>query len=315
MKSHFEILLVEDSTLFANWISSEVAKMRLSCTLTRADSIAAAGSAIKRARVSYDIVILDLNLPDSLGLNSLREILKLGGDTPVIILTSEDSETHAIEAAHLGAQDYLVKSKQAGAELRKAMQFVMARERTMMELKNRIDVLSQVSLLDPLTGVYNRRFLDEQLVVAWKAFQSEQVASGCIMVDLDHFGQVNNSYGHSVGDEVLQWAAATLSSRVRSQDRVCRYGGEEFCILLPSACERDAWRLSERLRAGLADYPFQSSKGSLSITASFGVAGFHDQLNSPEEMLEAADAALYKAKETRNCCVAATESRPLESIL
>jgi diguanylate cyclase (GGDEF)-like protein len=165
----------------------------------------------------------------------------------------------------------------------------------------------QQSILDPLTNLYNRRHLDTVLKRELSLAQREGHAVGLIMFDVDRFKAVNDAFGHAAGDKVLQDIAHYLRSRLRAYDVACRYGGEEVAIVLPGAPLADAMRVAEHLRGGIERLtPDDEGRPIGSVTASFGVAAFPDQGTEPDQLLRAADQALYVAKgEGRNRVVAA----------
>lgn len=159
------------------------------------------------------------------------------------------------------------------------------------------EALCSQSTKDPLTGLYNRRYLQEMLErEIRRAIRSEQ-ALGVLMLDLDHFKNFNDTYGHEAGDAVLRETAAFLVRSIRAEDFVCRYGGEEFVVVLPTADTRAAAARGERIRSKLRDLVVMHDGRSLGlITVSVGVAALPNHGTSEKELLQAADAALYRAK-------------------
>lgn len=171
------------------------------------------------------------------------------------------------------------------------MQLVAHRAATAIHNALKVAEVQLESVTDPLTKVFNRRHFDE--VAQQKSQNTEPLA--VILLDLDHFKNVNDSYGHTVGDEVLRIAATRLSSALRPTDTLARYGGEEFVVLLSKASLSIAEQVARRLHSSLSEQSFHTSAGSLRVTASFGVAAY--QPGTPfEQALEAADRALYEAK-------------------
>lgn len=159
------------------------------------------------------------------------------------------------------------------------------------------EALRAQSTKDPLTGLYNRRYLQEMLDrEIRRAIRSEQHL-GVLMLDLDHFKKFNDTYGHEAGDAVLRETASFLARSIRVEDFVCRYGGEEFVVVLPTADLRAAEARAERIRSKLRDLVVMHDGRSLGvITVSVGVAALPDHGMSEKELLQAADAALYRAK-------------------
>ncbi len=171
------------------------------------------------------------------------------------------------------------------------------------------DALRAQSVKDPLTGLYNRRYLEETLDrEIRRAIRSEQPLS-ILMLDLDHFKRINDTYGHQGGDAVLRETAQFLIRSIRAEDVVCRYGGEEFVVILPTANLRSAKTRAERLRSRLRELTVRHQGHSLAnITTSIGVATLPIHGADPKTLLHAADAALYRAKhEGRDRVVLASE--------
>jgi diguanylate cyclase (GGDEF)-like protein len=166
----------------------------------------------------------------------------------------------------------------------------------LLEANERLRVISQT---DGLTGLYNRRYLEERLHEMFGHAARLNEPLSCVMCDLDRFKYVNDTYGHQAGDAVLREFALILKREVREIDRVGRYGGEEFMLLLPGAEQESAKQLAERVRKQVEAHTFSFKGGTLKRTASFGVATWpHPKAQDAEGLVRAADAALYVAKET-----------------
>jgi diguanylate cyclase (GGDEF)-like protein len=159
--------------------------------------------------------------------------------------------------------------------------------------------LESLAMRDPLTGIFNRRALFEAFEDLYSVCSSEGTDFGCIMADIDHFKSFNDRYGHSVGDQVIQVVANILSTTIRPTDIMGRYGGEEFCILLPGQGPEGVAKAAERLRLAIAARASESVRttGDNRITMSFGVSCFSLGATSPLELVDQADKALYAAKE------------------
>jgi two-component system cell cycle response regulator len=166
------------------------------------------------------------------------------------------------------------------------------------ELHIRNEQLDRLSRIDGLTGLFNRRHLDEQLQKAIEAGRRHDQPLAVLMLDIDHFKLVNDREGHPAGDRVLQEFARRLQATVRSGAIVGRWGGEEFLIIEPQAEVSDAMKLGERIRNAIAAEPVDLGERCIPITVSIGCAA---GLQSPAELVEQADAALYRSKaEGRN---------------
>ncbi|AFY38047.1 diguanylate cyclase [[Leptolyngbya] sp. PCC 7376] len=161
------------------------------------------------------------------------------------------------------------------------------------------------SYSDPLTGLYNRRYLEIYLTQRFSGWTKEDRVASLILFDVDHFKMVNDTYGHDAGDLVLQYIAQFLKVNVRNIDLICRYGGEEILVVLPNAPLQQAYQRAEILRQGIQQLKIRHEQQFLpSITVSAGVANFSDELNTVTKVLKAVDQALYQAKdEGRNCVI------------
>src|SRR5262249_14883046 len=155
-------------------------------------------------------------------------------------------------------------------------------------------LLAKKAMIDGLTGLWNRMYLDARLVTELSASRRNGTPLSCIMADVDHFKVINDTYGHSFGDEILRAVGAVLVKTCRSEDVVCRYGGEEFAILLPNTDAEEARALAERLRAGIEELGQTYHEAPVRVTCSFGVANLGDRV--PPTVVELADQALYRAK-------------------
>jgi diguanylate cyclase (GGDEF)-like protein len=159
-----------------------------------------------------------------------------------------------------------------------------------------LEDLSRLAAYDPLTGLYNRRQMDETLrVEALRAIQRKSVI-GIIMADIDHFKNINDTYGHHAGDLMLQATARILKESVRMADSVCRYGGEEFVIILPGASLDIIERIAEKIRARFKKLKLKHEGQTLQATISLGAASFPQHANNLEQVIQHADKALYQAK-------------------
>jgi diguanylate cyclase (GGDEF)-like protein/PAS domain S-box-containing protein len=165
-------------------------------------------------------------------------------------------------------------------------------ERELKELKQKFQ---ELSIRDPLTGLFNRRYLEEMLTRELAVAERSGQPVSLVMADLDHFKLVNDGHGHTAGDSVLSMCAAILDRNTRVSDICCRYGGEEFLIVLPQMDKKGAVARAEGLRARIADAA--CGPGQIRVTASFGVATYPDDGRSPQSLIAAADKALYAAKE------------------
>ena len=245
---------------------------------------------------SPDLILLDIMMPGMDGYEVCRK-LKAEACTkniPVIFITARDQEEDETKGLELGAVDYITKPF--------SIPIVKVRVKTHLELKRHRDMLENLSMLDGLTGISNRRRFDERLEVEWKRARRESSFLSLIMIDIDYFKAFNDHYGHQAGDDCLKSVAITLQSSVnRPADCVARYGGEEFACILPVTDMQGALVVAETLRKNVftLNIPHAYSPVANSATISLGAASILPASGgTPDVLVEAADKALYHAKES-----------------
>ena len=158
------------------------------------------------------------------------------------------------------------------------------------------DKAQQLAYIDGLTGIYNRRYFEMQIATEIERASRYDGRLAIIMIDIDHFKRLNDEFGHLLGDEVLRQVSDVFGQQLRKVDVVCRYGGEEFCILVPQTSGGNAMEVAEKLRRMVESYRFPGVP--VKVTISAGVAEFPTHGRSRDELVAAADAALYASKET-----------------
>jgi diguanylate cyclase (GGDEF)-like protein len=257
------------------------------------------------------VVITDLNMPRLDGLGLLAALRQHQLAPEVILLTASragDAEA-AVQALRLGAHDYIAKDPCAGDDVVLAVQRATEKWRLREENARLVDDLRRLALTDSLTNVGNRRAFDEALRVEIARARRYQGDLALVIVDLDHFKRVNDTLGHRAGDDVLAAFAARLGSIVRASDRVFRYGGEEFAVLLAEAGSQAGFDAARRLVRGIAQRPLAANGRQVAVTCSAGVAGLRASDGSDGgELVARSDAALFVAKRAgRNRAVRAED--------
>jgi two-component system, cell cycle response regulator len=265
-----------------------------------------------------DLILLDVMMPKMDGMEVVRR-LKAKRETkelpfiPVIMQTALDSTENKVEGLDAGADDYITKpinfaelEARVNSLLRiKKLQSDLAAANVELaeskgELSDLNDKLRRISLTDGLTDIDNRRSLEVRLAEMWQHSMRLHEPIALIMCDIDKFKSVNDNYGHQAGDSVLKDVAQLLKGAAREIDRVGRYGGEEFLLILSGTVLDAAVTFAERLREIVAGHTFSLPDGkTITRTISCGVAAWpHPGVTDQEELLRAADDALYVAKET-----------------
>jgi two-component system cell cycle response regulator len=258
-------------------------------------------------RVVPDLILLDVMMPKMDGMEVVRR-LKADKNLPfipVIMQTALDTTANKVEGLDAGADDYITKPINF-AELEakvNALLRIKSLETELRDRKNELSVLNdkltQISLTDGLTQIDNRRCLEERLHEMWQHSVRLHEPIALIMCDIDKFKLVNDNYGHQAGDSVLKEVARLLKEEAREIDRVGRYGGEEFLLILQGTVLDAAVTFAERLREKVEGHTFTFTGGTLRRTISCGVsASPHPRVKDQEALLKAADEALYVAKET-----------------
>ena len=248
----------------------------------------------------FQLMITDWEMPEMDGIALCRALRKSETQsyTYTILLTARDSIENVVTGLQAGADDYVTKpvvEPELIARLNTGKRIVtLERSLRAVNEENR-----RLSVTDPLTGAYNRRYLMDQLPreIDRSARYGRELA--VIMCDVDHFKRINDTHGHLVGDEVLKWFVATVQDHVRSADWVARYGGEEFVIVLPETNVRNATAAAENLRKQLVARRCSVAGAELEVTASFGVSGWQGVVQQGalfDALIARCDSGIYASK-------------------
>ena len=216
---------------------------------------------------------------------------------PILVVSSEDQRPELTQALEIGVNDYLTRPMDQNE--------LLARVRTQLRKKHYADRLRhglqlsfEMAITDELTGLHNRRFMSHHSdsLVASAKISSKPL--GFVILDIDLFKSVNDTYGHDIGDEVLKEVARRIEASVRESDLSCRYGGEEFVVVMPDTNAESAYLIADRLRKNVESTPIKISRepGALVITVSVGVSALNGVDDKADSLLHRADQALYRAK-------------------
>lgn len=290
------ILIVEDEPV---GIASLVGILGDACELIISQNLAEANGLMSD---EIDIVLLDLYLPDGSGLDFLNELRasERFAYVPVVCISASDNAQDIEEAFRHGATDYVLKP------FNKTI--LSAKVSTFIDLKRKTDMLAEAALIDPLTGIGNRRLFNQQLDLEWRRARRQNSSIGLVLVDLDHFKQINDLHGHAHGDLCLQKLAASMDTNfARAGEVVARLGGDEFVALIPGADLQSTVladnHLIQSVQAELQNHS-QFADTCAAFTISVGCSAIQpSSASNADELVEAADKSLYEAKEDggRNC--------------
>jgi diguanylate cyclase (GGDEF)-like protein len=266
---------------------------------------------------SFGLILSDYNLPDSTGIELLQEIRSRCA-TPVIMVTGENVGHIAIEAIRKGATDYVVKTgdylltiplivqknitvakltrenEMLRQELEKALTSVRDKN---SQLEASLQRVEEMAATDPLTALYNRRHFNRVLDQLFAEAQRYNKDLSCVMIDMDAFKQLNDTFGHQIGDQLLVLAGKVIGANMRRMDVAARYGGDEFVLLLPHAAAPEAVGVAQRIREEFRQASAGIVKRKQGVSMSVGIGSLGaNRPSSGEQLLAVADAALYTAK-------------------
>ena len=237
---------------------------------------------------SYDVALLDLGLPDAQELEALNSLVGAAPHLPLVILTGTENDTLALQAVKNGAQDYLVKGQTTPEVVVRAIRYAIERKQSELHIRH-------LAYYDSLTQLPNRRLLIEHLGQTLRRASRAGSIVGVFFIDIDHFKQINDEFGHAVGDSVLMQLAGRLSASLRGSDTLGRLSGDEFVAIVEANLPRELGLVAESLQRCL-EAPFATTQGELFATASIGVSAFPGDGTDVGELLRAADHAMYRAK-------------------
>ena len=269
--------------------------------------------AIGRRTAAVDVVLSDISMPGGMdGFELLERLHALDAELAVVLMTGYDSYDMVRRAMSIGAYDYIVKPiplmddavdavrRAAGStrltrERRELLEEVREQNVRLQSLNEELEILART---DALTGVFNRRHVDQSLERLMMLRANDPFAVSLLLLDIDHFKRINDDHGHEVGDEVLRMVALTLMSTLRPSDLVGRYGGEEFLLVLAGVAPQEARLVAERVLGSIGDIVVEHEGARVDLGASIGLAGVDAEQRGVDvrDIVRGADAAMYRAK-------------------
>ncbi|ANM29278.1 hypothetical protein ABI59_06270 [Acidobacteria bacterium Mor1] len=290
------VLMIEDSAFDAVLIEETLeAADAARFDLQHVESMAEA-EVLAAGNPAFDLVLLDLTLPDSQGVETVDRVRELLPGLPIVVMTGYDCERVALQAVQAGAQDFLVKDQLGSRLLVRTIRHAMERHRMLIDLARSRDEVQHLATHDPLTHLPNRLLFYDLLSQAISSADRRRRSLAVLFLDLDGFKGVNDTYGHEAGDEVLCLAARRLSLAVRDSDVVARLGGDEFTILVEGlSYDLDAARVAQQLQEALEE-PFRVQGNPVRIGGSVGIATYPGDGTDAATLVRNADRAMYSVK-------------------
>jgi two-component system, cell cycle response regulator len=288
------ILMVEDRQDSADWFTAALKHdNEVACVDTFEEAL------VRVRGGDFDLVIVSLGMRgfDGLRLCSQLRSLPEGRNVPILVVVADGDKRKLHQALEMGVNDYLTRPVDTN-ELKARVRTQLRKKRYADRLRHNMQLSLEMAITDPLTGLHNRGYMARHLdnLVAQSQHSGKPLAF--VIVDIDFFKRVNDGHGHDIGDEVLQEIARRINANVRGIDLACRYGGEEFVVVMPDTDITYAYSIAERLRKSIETNPFVISRppGRIAITVSIGIAGTEGGEDNAEALLHRADQALYNAK-------------------
>lgn len=328
--NELRILLVDESA--ADRLLLRTALLRAGTGRYQILEAADAATAVELTqRYRPDAIIIDYRLPGQDGISLMKELSSRHRDGAFLIITRQGDELTAVQAMKDGARDYLIKDYVLHDPLRldRAVEWAVytrnlerenerlleAYRQRNVELEQANKRLAEISNTDELTGYSNRRHIQSRLDEEISRSVRYKMPLSIVLVDLDHFKRINDTYGHLAGDRALQAVAHIIRSALRESDLIGRFGGEEFLLILPNTDLAGATTFCHRLCERIQHHPICIGETMLSLTASFGVAALSEETKTATQLLRLADQNLYRAKKLgRNRVVASPGEEGSEAV-
>jgi two-component system cell cycle response regulator len=287
------ILIVDDDARTAARLGDWLATVHVPVVATDPRSALA-----DMAGGDFDCLIVSLNMTaaDGLRLCSQTRSTDRTRHLPIIVLAEPGNEARLLRALDMGVNDYVIRPVDHN-ELLARVRTQVKRKRYSDHLRNRLEESIDASVIDSLTGLHNRRYMETHLATLVEEARMSGRSLSVLLADIDHFKHVNDTYGHDAGDVVLKEFSDRFRRNIRGIDLACRYGGEEFLVIMPDTPMARAYQIGERLRVSIAADAFSIRPGvGIHLTASVGLATLEREDDTPESVFRRADSALFDAK-------------------
>src|SRR5215469_2261022 len=297
------LLVIEDRMETVAWLTAALAPSN------EVSSVDTFEETLVRVRGGdFDLIVVSLGMRgfDGLRLCSQLRSLPEARHVPILVVVSEGDRRKLTQALEMGVNDYLTRPVDRN-ELVARVRTQLRKKRYADRLRHNVQLSLEMAITDQLTGLHNRRYMSRHLDNLVASAKKSQRPIAFVIMDIDYFKAVNDTHGHDIGDEVLKEFASRIAANVRGIDLACRYGGEEFVVVMPDTDVSFACQVSERLRHSIETTPFRISRApnALNLTISIGIAGLEGPDDTADALLHRADQALYRAKKTgRNKVVA-----------
>jgi two-component system cell cycle response regulator len=250
------------------------------------------------AEGSYDLVIVSLDLDnfDGLRLCSQLRSLERTRNVPIVAIAEADNNARLVRALEIGVNDYVVRPFDKN-EILARVRTQIRKKRYTERLRDNVQLSIEMAITDALTGLYNRRYMETHVGTLVEQALTRNKPLSVLILDIDFFKSINDTHGHDAGDDVLQDFAIRIRKSIRGIDLACRYGGEEFVVVMPETDMAVATMVAERLRRRIAgeSFPIQKGARTIDVTISIGIAALGPDDNAAT-VIKRADQALYRAK-------------------
>ena len=262
----------------------------------------------RAAEGNYDLLIISLALDNFDGMRLCSQVrsLERTRNVPILAVADGDDSHRMVRGLEIGVNDYVLRPVDKNEMLARARTQIRKKRYT-ERLRDNVQMSIEMAITDPLTGLYNRRYMESHLSALVEQAASRGKPLTALVLDIDYFKSVNDNHGHDAGDDVLREFATRVRKSIRGIDLACRFGGEEFVIIMPETDMAVATIVAERLRRRIASerFPIQQSTKAIEVTISIGIATLDAADDNASNILKRADQALYRAKrDGRNRVVA-----------